>query len=103
MLQANMPKYLAEEKQQEDLVDFMNEDFGEYQQWNWSIFVKHAKLTLDDVVKVEEEEVEEEPMFIGSSLLEDGVPVYEMPVEDLPYRPYMGSTVIGLDEEECPF
>ena len=107
MLQANMPLYLAEEKQQEDMVDFMNEDFREYQYWNWSIFVKHAKQTLDDVVKVEEEELEEldVPMVIGSRLLEDGVPVYEMPMEEFSCRPYMGGTVIGLDEdeEECPF
>ena len=107
MLQANMPRYLAEEKQEEDLVDFMNEDFREYQRWNWSIFIRHAKQTLDDIVKVEEEELEEldEPMIIGPSLLENGVPVYEMPVGELPYQPYMGSTVIGLDEddEECPF
>ena len=48
---------LAKNKRQEDMVDFLNEDFREYQQWNWSIFVKHAKQTLDDVVKVEEEEL----------------------------------------------
>ena len=48
---------LAKNKWQEEMVDFMNEDFWEYQQWNWSIFVKHTKQTLDDVVKVEEEEL----------------------------------------------
>ena len=41
------------------MADFLNEDFREYQPWNWSIFVKHAKQTLDDVVKVEEEEMQE--------------------------------------------
>ena len=46
---------LAKNKRQE--VDSLNEDFREYQPWNWSIFVKHAKQTLDDVVKVEEEEL----------------------------------------------
>ena len=46
---------LAKNKRQE--VDFLNEDFREYQPWNWSIFVKHTKQTLDDVVKVEEEEL----------------------------------------------
>lgn len=51
----------------------MNEDFGEYQHWNWSIFVKHAKLTLDDVVTLEEEELEEleEPMFFWSRLSDE--------------------------------
>lgn len=107
MLQANMPQYLAEEKQQEDMVDFINEDFGEYQQWNWSIFVKHAKLTLDDVVTLVEEELEEleEPMVFWSRLLGNGAPIYEKPMEELPYQPYMGSVVLDQDEdeEECPF
>lgn len=48
---------LAKNKRQEDMVDFLNEDIREYQQWNWSIFVILAKQTLDDVVKVEEEEL----------------------------------------------
>ena len=89
------------------MVDFMNEDFWEYQQWNWSIFVKHAKLTLDDVVTLVEEELEEleEPMAFWSRLLGNGAPIYEKPMEELPYQPYMGSVVLDQDEdeEECPF
>jgi hypothetical protein len=53
-VQSRVP-VLAKNKRQE--VDSLNEDFREYQPWNWSIFVKHAKQTLDDVVKVEEEEL----------------------------------------------
>lgn len=57
-VQSRVP-VLAKNKRQEDMADFLNEDFREYQPWNWSIFVKHAKQTLDDVVKVEDEELQE--------------------------------------------
>lgn len=67
MLQTNMPKYLAEEIDQERLINYMNEDFEEYQRWNWSIFVKHARLTLPDIVTINDDNDKEpeEPIDEG--------------------------------------
>jgi len=67
MLQTNMPKYLTEEMSQERLINYMNEDFEEYQRWNWSIFIKHARITLPDIVTISDDNDKEpeEPIDEG--------------------------------------
>ena len=40
--------HVEEEESGQDLLKMMDESFGEYQRWNWSIFAKHALKSVPD-------------------------------------------------------
>lgn len=54
-LQDSMPQYLAEEKNEEEILAMMNGNFKDYQEWNWNVFAKHAYLSLGEIMNWDEE------------------------------------------------
>lgn len=55
MLQESMPQYLAEEKNEEEILAMINNSFRDYQEWNWSVFSEHAYHALGEIMDWDDE------------------------------------------------
>lgn len=55
MLQDSMPQYLAEKKNEKEILAMMNNSFRDYMEWNWSVFSEHAYHALAEIMNWDEE------------------------------------------------
>ena len=55
MLQDSMPQYLAEKKNEKEILAMMNNSFRDYMEWNWSVFSEHAYHALGEIMDWDDE------------------------------------------------
>lgn len=104
MLQNNMPGYLAEEMDSKAKTALMQEDFREYQQWNWSVFAKHAYQSIVELMPDDDSGFKQEAIPVNGPIEESGLSRDETGLT-APFRDKGGVFGVGFDfnDDELPF